>query len=109
MCIDCWLLWLSFISSPQDPMKIKQATFVLTVALCPCLLSSCGLVKSLVKIPAGIVKTAVRTAGVNNLTDNTPQPAEPVDPSQTGEAPLKPSAVSEEPLAEQAKKGDPAK
>lgn len=35
---------------------------------------SCGLIRSVLKIPVGIVKTAGRTVGLSNLTDDKPQP-----------------------------------
>ena len=38
------------------------------------LLPSCQLVQSVVAIPVGILKTAGRTVGVNNLTDSPAQP-----------------------------------
>ena len=57
-------------------MKTVQVIRILFVAFCLCLLSSCGLVNSILKIPGSIVKTATRTVGLSNLTDDAPQPVE---------------------------------
>jgi len=57
-------------------MKTVQVIRILSVAFCLCLLPSCTLIGSLLKIPVGILKTIGRTAGVSSLTDNAPQPVE---------------------------------
>lgn len=51
----------------------------LLVSLLLLLLPSCGLIKSVLKIPVSVLKTAGRTVGVSNLTD---APAEPVTDRQ---------------------------
>ena len=57
-------------------MKSVQVIRILSVAFCLCLLPSCGLVNSILKIPGSIVKTAGRTVGLSGLTDDAPQPVE---------------------------------
>ena len=47
-----------------------RALQMLTLCCCVCLLPSCKLVSSIVKIPASIVKSVGRTVGVTNLTDH---------------------------------------
>jgi len=58
-------------------MKLIDTTYAaraLAILGCLLLLPSCKIVNSLVKLPVNIVKTAARTVGVSNLTD---QPAHP--------------------------------
>lgn len=52
------------------------------------LLSSCGLIQSIVKIPVGVLKAVGRTAGVSRLTDEAPDPvvSEAPDPVKKAEA-----------------------
>ena len=50
-----------------------KATRIIIVAFCLSLLSSCGLINSLLKIPVGLLKAVGRTAGMG-LTDDAPQP-----------------------------------
>ena len=57
-------------------MKTVPVIRILSVAFCLCLLPSCSLVSSILKIPGSIVKTAGRTVGLSNLTDDAPQPVE---------------------------------
>ena len=57
-------------------MKTVQVIRILSVVFCLCLLPSCGLVNSILKIPGSIVKTAGRTVGMSRLTDDAPQPVE---------------------------------
>lgn len=47
-----------------------RAVQILTLCCCVCLLPSCKLINSVVKIPASIVKSVGRTVGVTNLTDH---------------------------------------
>ena len=47
-----------------------RAVQILTLSCCVCLLPSCKLVNSVVKIPASIVKSVGRTVGVTNLSDH---------------------------------------
>jgi hypothetical protein len=59
-------------------MKFIDANYAaraLAILGCLLLLPSCKIVNSLVKLPVKIVKTAARTVGVSNLTD---QPAQPI-------------------------------
>ena len=59
-------------------MKFIDANYAaraLAILGCLLLLPSCKIVNSLVKLPVNIVKTAARTVGVSNLTD---QPAQPI-------------------------------
>ena len=46
---------------------------LLLIAFCFCLLPSCALLESLLKIPTSILSTAGRTVGIG-LTDDAPQP-----------------------------------
>ena len=58
-------------------MKPIDATYLaraLAILGCLFLLPSCTLVNSLVKLPGNIVKTAARTVGISNLTDQSAQP-----------------------------------
>jgi hypothetical protein len=57
-------------------MKTVQVIRILSVTFFLCLLPSCTLIGSILKIPVGILKTVGRTAGVSSLTDNAPQPVE---------------------------------
>ena len=53
-------------------MKLIDATYAaraLAILGCLFLLPSCKIINSLVKLPVKIVKTAARTVGVSNLTD----------------------------------------
>ncbi len=54
-------------------MKNTRFFRLLAVASCFCLLPSCGLVSSVLKIPVGLLKTVTRTVGLG-LTDDAPQP-----------------------------------
>ena len=58
-------------------MKLIDATHAaraLAILGCLFLLPSCKIINSLVKLPVKIVKTAARTVGVSNLTDQAAQP-----------------------------------
>ena len=58
-------------------MKLIDATYAaraLAILGCLFLLPSCKIINSLVKLPVKIVKTAARTVGVSNLTDQAAQP-----------------------------------
>ena len=58
-------------------MKLVNATHAaraLAILGCLFLLPSCKIINSLVKLPVNIVKTAARTVGVSNLTDQAAQP-----------------------------------
>lgn len=54
---------------------VMKMTRFLIAAFALSSLSSCGLIGSVLKIPASILKTAGRTVGVSGLTD---APAQPV-------------------------------
>ncbi|MBT8044400.1 MAG: hypothetical protein KJO79_05560 [Verrucomicrobiae bacterium] len=54
-------------------MKTARIIRLIAVAFCLCLLPSCALLGSLLKIPASILQTAGRTVGLG-LTDDAPQP-----------------------------------
>ena len=58
-------------------MKLVNATHAaraLAILGCLFLLPSCKIINSLVKLPANIIKTAGRTVGLSNLTDQAAQP-----------------------------------
>ena len=63
------------------PTTFRGMNLVRNLLLCSflLLLPSCQLVQSVVAIPVGILKTAGRTVGVNNLTD---APAQPIADKQ---------------------------
>ncbi|MCP5537636.1 MAG: hypothetical protein H7A51_15560 [Akkermansiaceae bacterium] len=61
-----------------------KATRIIVVAFCLGLLSSCGLVNSLLKIPVGLLRAVGRTAGVSGLTDDAPQPVTEGEQKTTG-------------------------
>jgi len=70
-------------------MKLIDATYAaraLAILGCLLLLPSCMIINSLVKLPVNIVKTAARTVGVSNLTDQ---------PAQTTRSEARPAARSE--------------
>ncbi|MBT8038478.1 MAG: hypothetical protein KJO21_13155 [Verrucomicrobiae bacterium] len=49
-------------------IRLLSAAFFLS------LLSSCGLIQSVLKIPVGVLKTVGRTVGVSQLTHDAPEP-----------------------------------
>jgi hypothetical protein len=53
------------------PMK---AIRLISAALFLSLLSSCGLIQSVLKVPTSILKTVDRSAGISQLTDEAPDP-----------------------------------
>ncbi|BDS07706.1 hypothetical protein NT6N_27460 [Oceaniferula spumae] len=61
----------TYLSNHYIPMR---TICLLSSAVMLSLLPSCALVGSLLKIPGSILKTAGRTVGVSNLTDEAPQP-----------------------------------
>ncbi|MGB0992610.1 MAG: hypothetical protein ACPG32_09080 [Akkermansiaceae bacterium] len=68
-----------------------KATSLLTITLAVATLSSCGLVRSVAKIPMGVLRTAGRTVGVSRLTD---APAElPAKTEQTQKDKVTPSGL----------------
>lgn len=62
----------------SDPMK---AIRLVTVAFFLSMLSSCGLLQSVLKVPTGILRAAGRTVGVSSLTDEAPDPVTEEDAS----------------------------
>ena len=69
-------------------MKLVNATHAaraLAILGCLFLLPSCKIINSLVKLPVKIVKTAARTVGVSNLTDQAAQPIRSEGRSEAGE------------------------
>ena len=55
-------------------VNVTHAARALAILGCLFLLPSCKIINSLVKLPVKIVKTAARTVGVSNLTDQAAQP-----------------------------------
>lgn len=53
---------------------ITAALHLALLLFCVCLLPSCKLIGSIVKIPVDVVKSVAGTAGIGNLTDDAPQP-----------------------------------
>jgi len=54
-----------------------KATRLIIAALFLSLLSSCSLLNSILRVPAGLLKAVGRTAGIG-LTDEAPDPVEPI-------------------------------
>ena len=55
-------------------VNVTHAARALAILGCLFLLPSCKIINSLVKLPVKIVKTAARTVGLSNLTDQAAQP-----------------------------------
>ena len=74
-------------------MTILRNLLICSLILC---LPSCALVRTLVTLPVGILKTAGRTVGLNTLTD---APAEPITEEQEkpaiGQDPVSSEAAAE--------------
>ena len=91
--IDVFLKITRFLTERHlfNPMKIIR---LLTVAFCLCLLPSCSLLGSLLKIPVSVLKTVGRTAGLSRLSD---EKAQPIEDEAIENATQKEEAVSEKP------------
>ena len=75
---------------------MKRSLALIFVACMLGMMSSCGLINSALKVPAGLLKSVGRTAGINSLTDDKPQPERPLEIEKAEQTSSAPQATSSE-------------